>query len=60
MLRDSHRRWWLRMFDAAAIPAYVTVRPPEALRCPACRSRYSIRDRYCPACHELTPEWRFG
>jgi len=60
MLRDSHRRWWQRIFEEAAVPAYLAVRPADARRCPECRSGYDIRDRYCPACHALTPEWRFG
>ncbi len=60
MLRYSQRPWWRRIFEEAAIPQYLVVRPPEARRCPECRSGYEIRDRYCPACHALTPEWRFG
>lgn len=60
MLRNSHRAWWQRIFQQDLAPAYVVARPAEARRCLDCHATYEARDRYCPSCHSLTPEWRFG
>jgi hypothetical protein len=58
MLRDSHRRWWQRILEGSAVPAYLVVHPLRRAAAPSARSGYEIRDRHCPACHSLTPEWR--
>lgn len=49
-----------RTFGTQPVPAYVLIRPDHARRCPKCSAGYAPSDRYCPRCHTLTPEWRFG
>ena len=61
MLRNPEQHpWWRRLFATTQVPAYVTIRPAEARRCPECLEGYDARDRYCPSCHVAVPEWRFG
>jgi hypothetical protein len=48
------------LFTAPPAPAYVLIRPDHARRCPECGSGYAVRDRYCPRCNTIVPEWRFG
>lgn len=60
MFREPNQPWWRRLLGDAMVPAYVTIRPAEARRCPECRSAYEARDRYCPGCKVVVPEWRFG
>lgn len=60
MLRTSYRSWWQRLFQSAQVPAYITIRPDHARRCPECSNHYNPSDRYCPECHTTVPEWRFG
>jgi hypothetical protein len=57
MLRNQDVPWWRRLLLE---PAYVVVDPGVERRCPECRTRYDVREHYCPDCKTAVPEWRFG
>jgi len=51
---------WQRLVAVVDTQVSVPVRPAHARRCPDCATSYEVTDRYCPCCHMVVPEWRFG